>query len=223
MGLAPITKNLVVYFYAQKSPWLPSTPLLAVANYLPTLGPQGQSGCSWSPYVIWDQGSRGQPHSIVFALSAPGTVNRWWTEVCTCQSLVVRVSHEYPGLLLRANRESFLLMRLKLPSIIAFFLLSASRTYLNKSMFLHYFSLYIYVDYYITRNSLCCIVCYILLINQTIHLGSEFHILFDAISVVLTLENGSRQFLAEVEERFQWRELALVHFLFVKVHELYWK
>ena len=50
------------------------------------------------------------------------------------------------------------------------------------------------------RNSLCHIVYYIFLINHTIHLESESHKLCDTMFVVLTLENGSRQYLIEIEE-----------------------
>ena len=56
------------------------------------------------------------------------------------------------------------------------------------------------IDYHISWNILCCIVYHLLLINQTIHLGSKSHELGDAMPIVLVLENGTRQFLVEVEE-----------------------
>ena len=59
------------------------------------------------------------------------------------------------------------------------------------------------IDHHIARHSLCCIVYYMLLINQAIHLRSQSHELRDMMSVVLVLEDGTRQLFVEVEERFQ--------------------
>ena len=59
-----------------------------------------------------------------------------------------------------------------------------------------------------------------LLINQTIHLGSQTNELGDAMPVVFVLEDRSRQLLVEVEERVQRREFALVYFVLVVVCKL---
>ena len=80
-------------------------------------------------------------------------------------------------------------MHLKVSSITVSFSLGFKYTLIQIGV-LYAYSLPI--DYHILWNSLCCIVYYMLLINQTIHLGSESHELCDAISVVLVLENGSR-------------------------------
>ena len=56
------------------------------------------------------------------------------------------------------------------------------------------------IDYHIARNTLCGVVYYMLLIHETIHLGSNSHELGGAMSVVLVLEDRSRQLLVEVEE-----------------------
>ena len=56
------------------------------------------------------------------------------------------------------------------------------------------------IDYHIARNTLCHIMYHMLLINQTIHLRSESHKFCDAMFVVFVLENGSQQFLIEVED-----------------------
>ena len=59
-----------------------------------------------------------------------------------------------------------------------------------------------------------------LLIDEAIHLGSQTNELGNTMSVVFILEDRSWKFLVEVEEGCERREFALVHFLFVKVHEL---
>ena len=83
---------------------------------------------------------------------------------------------------------------------------------------LHAYSLTI--DHDIARNFLCCIVYHMLLINRTIHLWPKSHELCNAMSVVFFLEYRTRQLLVEVEERFQWSEFALVHFMVLVLHEL---
>ena len=116
-------------------------------------------------------------------------------------SLVVRASHECLGLLLRADIESLVVDALEAAFHHCISLLLCLKDTLVQFDVLHAhpFS----IDHNIARNSLRCIVYYMLLINQTVHLRSQSHELRDAMSVVFVLEDGSRQFLVEVEERFQ--------------------
>ena len=113
-------------------------------------------------------------------------------------SLVIGASHECLGLLLRADIESLIVDAFE--SVIDYCvpLTLCIKYTLVQIDVLHAHSLTI--DYHIARNTLCCIVYHMLLINQIIHLVSESHELSDAMSIVLTLENGSRQLLVEVEE-----------------------
>ena len=90
----------------------------------------------------------------------------------------------------------WLLMHLKLPSITASPFFSASTTRLYKSMF--FTLILLAVDHDVARNSLCCVVYHMLLINPTVHLWSQSHKLRDAMSVVLVLEDGSRQLLLKL-------------------------
>ena len=110
--------------------------------------------------------------------------------VITIPSFVVRACLECLGLLLRADSESLVVDALERAidhSILTTLCLKNTFVQINV---LHTHSLP--TEYHIPWNSLCCIVCYMLLINQTIHLGSESHELCDAMSVVLVLENGTR-------------------------------
>ena len=133
-------------------------------------------------------------------------------------SLVVPTSHECLGLFLRADIESLVVDALEVAFDHCIFLLLCVKSTLVQFDVLHDHSLTI--DHDIARNSLCCIVYDMLLVNQAVHLRSQSNELHDAMSGVLVLEDGSRQLLVEVEEQVQWRELALVHFLFVVVYEL---
>ena len=54
------------------------------------------------------------------------------------------------------------------------------------------------IDYDVARYTLCCVVYYMLLINQAVHLWSESHELRDTMSVMLVLEYWSRQLLVEI-------------------------
>ena len=131
-------------------------------------------------------------------------------------TLVVCASHECLGLLLRADIESLVVDAFEAAFDHCISLLLCLKDALVQFDVLHAHSLS--VDHHIARNSLCCIVYYMLLINQTVHLRSQTSKLCDAMSVVLILEDGTRQLLVEIEERFQWRELALVHFMLVVLH-----
>ena len=89
-------------------------------------------------------------------------------------SLVIRTSHECLGLFLPGDIEGLVVDTLE----DAF-------------------------DHHIARYFLCCVIHYMLLINQAVHLRSQSHQLRDAMSVVFVLKDGTRQLLVAVEERFQ--------------------
>ena len=116
-------------------------------------------------------------------------------------SLVICASHECLGLFLRGDIESLVVDALEAAFNHCIFLLLCLKNTLVQIDVLHAHSLSI--DHDIARYSLRCIVHYVLLINQTVHLRSQSHELGDAMSVVLVLEDGSRQLLVEIEERFQ--------------------
>ena len=113
-------------------------------------------------------------------------------------SLVVCASHKCLGLFLRADIEGLVVNSLEAAFDHCIFLLLGLKNTLVQFDVLHAHSLSI--DHHIARNSLCCIVYHMLLINQTVHLRSKSHELCDAMSVVLVLEDGSRQLLVEVED-----------------------
>ena len=115
--------------------------------------------------------------------------------------LVVCANHECLGLLLRADIEGLVVDALEAAFDHCVFLLLCLKDALVQFDVLHTHSLSI--DHHVARYSLCCIVYHMLLINQTVHLRSKPHELRDTMSVVLILEDGSRQLLVEVEERFQ--------------------
>ena len=116
-------------------------------------------------------------------------------------TLVVCASHECLGLLFRADIESLVVDAFEAAFDHCISLLLCLKDALVQFDVLHAhpFS----IDHYIARNSLCCIVYYMLLINQTVYLRSQTNKLCDAMSVVLILEDGTRQLLVEIEERFQ--------------------
>ena len=116
-------------------------------------------------------------------------------------SLVIRASHECLGLFLRTDVESLIVDTLETAFDHCIFLLLCFEHTLVQLDVLHTHSLSI--DHHIARNSLCCVVYHMLLINQTIHLRSQSHELRDAMPVVLVLEYRTRQLLVEVEKRFQ--------------------
>ena len=122
-------------------------------------------------------------------------------------SLVVCASHEYLGLFLRADIEGLVVDALEAAFDHCIFLLLGLNNTLVQIDVLHTHSLSI--DHDVARNSLCCIVYHMLLINQAVHLWSQSNKLRDAMSVVLILEDGSRQLLVEVEERLNEGNLLL--------------
>ena len=79
-------------------------------------------------------------------------------------SLVVRASHECLGLFLRADIEGLVVNAFEAAFDHCIFLLLCLKDALVQIDVLHAHSLTI--DYHIARNSLCCIVYYLLLINQ---------------------------------------------------------
>ena len=116
-------------------------------------------------------------------------------------SLVVCASHECLGLFLRADVESMVVDAFKAAFHHCISLLLCLKDTLVQLDVLHTHP--ITIDHHIARNSLCCIVFHLLLIDQTIHLRSQSYELRDAMSVMLVLEDGTRQLLVEIEERFQ--------------------
>ena len=116
-------------------------------------------------------------------------------------SLVVCTSHECLGLFLRGDIESLVVDAFEAAFDHCISLILCLKNTLVQFNVLHAHSLSI--DHDIARNSLCCIVYHRILINKTVHLRSQSNELRDAVSVMLILEDGSRQLLVEVEERFQ--------------------
>ena len=105
-------------------------------------------------------------------------------------SLVVCASHESLGLSSCTDNDSLIAFAFE-GTIDHIILLTLCLNYtLVQIDVLYIHSLTI--DYHIARNTLCCIAYYLLLIHETIHLGSNSHELGGAMPVVLTLEDGSR-------------------------------
>ena len=111
-------------------------------------------------------------------------------------TLVVCASHESLCLFLRAYIESLVVDTFEATFDHCISLLLCLKYTLVQIDVLHTHSFSI--DHDIARYTLCCIVYYMLLINQTVHLRSESHELGDAMSVVLILEYWSRQLLVEI-------------------------
>ena len=116
----------------------------------------------------------------------------------SCLSLVYRASHESLGLFHRADSEPLVADVLESAIDHNILLTLSLENTLVQINVLHTHSLTI--DSYVSWKALCRIVYHIILINQTIYLGPESHKLGDTMPIVLTLEDGSRQFLVEVEE-----------------------
>ena len=116
-------------------------------------------------------------------------------------SLVIRASHGCLGLLLRADIEGLVVDALEGTFDHCIFLLLCLKDALVQFDVLHNHPLTI--DHNIARNFLCCVVYHMLLIDQAVHLRSQSNELRDAMSVVLVLEDGTRQLLVEGEGRFQ--------------------
>ena len=115
-------------------------------------------------------------------------------------SLVVCASHECLGLFLRGDIESLVVNALEAAFDHCVFLLCLKHTLVQIDV-LHAHPLTI--DHDIARNTLCCVVYHMLLIDKTVHLRSQTNELSDMMSVVFILEDGTRQLLVEVEEGFQ--------------------
>ena len=116
-------------------------------------------------------------------------------------SLVVRACHEGLGLLHHTNIESLVVDSLEAAPNCSISIPLCLKDTLVQLDVLHAHPLSI--DHDIARNSLCCVVYHLLLINQAVHLWSQTNELRDTMPVVLILEDGTRQLLVEVEERFQ--------------------
>ena len=116
-------------------------------------------------------------------------------------SLVICASHECLGLFLRGDVEGLVVDAFEAAFDHCISTLLCLKDTLVQIDVLHAHPLTI--DHDIARNSLCCVVYDVLLINKTVHLRSQTNELSDAMSVVPVLEDGSRQLLVEVEERFQ--------------------
>ena len=127
---------------------------------------------------------------------------------CQCMHIVVQdptfvigESHKCLGLLLRTDIEGLVVDTLEAAFNHCIFLLLCLKNTLVQLDVLHNHSLSI--DYDVARCSLCYVVHHLLLIDKTVHLRSQTNELRDAMSVMLVLEDGSRQLLVEVDERFQ--------------------
>ena len=116
-------------------------------------------------------------------------------------SLVICASHKGLGLLLRADIEGLVVDAFEAAFDHCIFLLLCLKDTLVQVDVLHTHPLTVNHD--VARYSLRCIVYDVLLINQAVHLRSKSHELRDAMSVVLVLEDGTRQLLVEIEERVQ--------------------
>ena len=112
--------------------------------------------------------------------------------------LVVCARHKCLSLFLRADVEGLVVDALEGAFDHCVFLLLCLKDALVQFDVFHTYPLSI--NHNIARYSLRCIVYDVLLINQTVHLWSQSHEHSDAMSVVLILEDGSRQLLVEVEE-----------------------
>ena len=113
-------------------------------------------------------------------------------------SLVVCASHECLCLLLRCDIESLVVDTFEAAFDDCISLLLCLKDTLVQIDVLH--AHFLTIDCHISWNTLCCIVYYILLIDETVHLGSKSHELGGEMSVVFILEYWSRQLLVEVEE-----------------------
>ncbi|CBK22157.2 uncharacterized protein [Blastocystis hominis] len=116
-------------------------------------------------------------------------------------TFVIRASHECLGLFFRADVEGLVVDTLESTFDHCIFLLLCLEDALVQLDVLHAHPLSI--NHHIARNSLRCVMHYMLLVNQTVHLWSKSHELCDAMPVMLILEDGTRQLLVEVEERVQ--------------------
>ena len=133
-------------------------------------------------------------------------------------SFVVLASLECLGLFLRGDIESLVVdaFETAYDYCISFLLCLKNTLVQIDILYIHFLS----IDYHFASNTLRCIVYDMFLIDQTVHLRSQSHKLRDAMSIVFFLDYWTRQLLVEIEERWERRELTLVRFMFVVVHEL---
>ena len=116
-------------------------------------------------------------------------------------SLVVRAWHNGLGLFLRCDIESLVVDSPEVAfNYYIFLLISIKDTLVKLDIFLTHS---LTIDHHIARNSLCCIVHDMLLINEAAYLGSQTQERHDAMPVVFVFQNASRKLLVEVEERVQ--------------------
>ena len=115
-------------------------------------------------------------------------------------SLVVCARHECIGLLLRCDIESLVVNALEAALDHCIFLLLYLKDTLVQFDVLH--NHFLTIDHHIARNSFCCTMYHMLLINQAVYLWSKSHELRDAMSVMFILEDGSRLLLVEIEEGY---------------------
>ena len=156
-------------------------------------------GLSWiNPYKYRNPTITVQSKSI-----SPSHVLQSVLTECQCThvvvqdpSLVICASHECLGLLLRGDIESLVVDTLEVAFDHCIFLLLCLKNTLVQIDVLHTHSLSI--DHHIARNSLCCIVYHMLLINQAVHLRSQSNELGDTMSVMLVLDMGPDNFLLKL-------------------------
>ena len=176
--------------------------------YLPTvpLNRSSYTSIGTQPSLL---GNSDSPYKLskVIAISPLQVLQSVMTE-CQCMHVVVqdptfviRASHECFCLLLRADVESLVVDALEAAFDHCISLLLCLMYTLVQIDVLHAHPLSI--DHHIARNSLCCVVYHMLLINLAVHLRSQSYEFSDAMSVVFVLEDGSRQLLVEVDKRFQ--------------------
>ena len=103
-------------------------------------------------------------------------------------TLIVYASHESLCLLLRAYIEGLAIDSLEAAFDYCIFLLLCLKDTLVQIHVLHAY--FLTIDYHIARNSLCCIVYYMLLIDQTVHLRSESYELGNAMPLCSSLKKS---------------------------------
>ena len=117
-------------------------------------------------------------------------------------TLVVCASHECLGLFLRDDIEGLVVDAFEAAFDHCIFLLLGLKDTLVQLNVLYAHPLTVNHHMRGTPFAALCITCFSS-INQAVHLWSQTNELRNAMSVVLVLEDGSRQLLVEVEERFQ--------------------
>ena len=111
-------------------------------------------------------------------------------------SLVVGARHECLGLFLRGNVESLVVDALEAAFDHCISLLIGLKNTLVQFDVLHAHSLTI--DHDIARNSFCCVVYHMLLINQAVHLRSEPTNSVMRCPLCLSLKMGPGSFLLKL-------------------------